>query len=68
MIFPATPSLKNQNKKVIFTRAERFCEHVVDAIRSGEMQAFRNAYRHADVLFIDDERNPTDNRFHSNKW
>ena len=20
------------------------------------------------VLFIDDERNPTDNRFHSNKW
>lgn len=47
-------ALKNQEKKVIYVRAERFCEHVVDAIRSGEMQAFRKAYRHTDVLLIDD--------------
>ncbi|MBJ7449047.1 MAG: chromosomal replication initiator protein DnaA [Parachlamydiales bacterium] len=40
--------------KVVYTRAETFTEHVVGAIRAGEMQAFRKAYRHIDALLIDD--------------
>lgn len=40
--------------RVIYSRAETFTEHVVGAIRSGRMQEFRKAYRHADVLIIDD--------------
>lgn len=46
-------SFKKQDKKVVYVRAERFCEHVVEAIRTGEMQAFRKAYRHTDLLLID---------------
>lgn len=38
----------------LYAKAETFTEHVVSAIRSSEMQAFRKAYRHVDVLLIDD--------------
>ena len=33
---------------------ETFTEHVVNAIRSGNMQNFRTAYRSSDILIIDD--------------
>ncbi len=46
--------LLKQNYKVMFVRSETFTEHVVSAIRSGNMQNFRAAYRHVDVLIIDD--------------
>jgi len=39
---------------VAYVRAETFTEHVVTAIRAGEMSLFRQSYRNADVLFIDD--------------
>jgi chromosomal replication initiator protein len=39
---------------VLYARAETFTEHVVSAIRGSEMQAFRKAYRHVDVLLLDD--------------
>jgi len=39
--------------KPLYVRAETFTEHVVSAIRSSEMGAFRNTYRHVDVLLID---------------
>jgi chromosomal replication initiator protein len=41
-------------KKVIFTRAETFTDHVVAAIRSGEMVKFRQEYRNTDLLIVDD--------------
>ncbi len=40
--------------KALYARAETFTEHVVAAIRSSQMQAFRKAYRNADVLLVDD--------------
>jgi chromosomal replication initiator protein len=43
-----------QKKKVFFVKAETFTEHVVQAIRSGSMQSFRQTYRDIDVLIIDD--------------
>jgi chromosomal replication initiator protein len=41
-------------QKVLFVNAETFTEHVVQAIRLGWMQEFRNAYRKVDLLIIDD--------------
>jgi chromosomal replication initiator protein len=46
--------LQKQGLKVIYVRADTFTEHVVAAIRAGEMSAFRQAYRSADALLVDD--------------
>lgn len=46
--------LKQQGYNFIYSRAETFTEHVVSAIRAGEMSAFRHRYRHIDCLLIDD--------------
>lgn len=40
--------------KPIYCSAETFSEHVVSAIRGGEMSRFREAYRMAGALIIDD--------------
>jgi chromosomal replication initiator protein len=50
----ATASLKQRGVKALFVRAETFTEHVVNAIRTGEMQMFRKTYRSIDLLLIDD--------------
>ena len=47
-------ALRKQNKKVVFARAQTFADHVVSAIRAGEMGIFRESYRNTDVLIIDD--------------
>lgn len=47
-------ALAKQQLNVAYTRAETFTEHVVSAIRAGEMSAFRQEYRNVDVLIIDD--------------
>jgi chromosomal replication initiator protein len=44
----------SQGKKVFFVKAETFTEHVVQAIRLGQMQTFRQVYRDIDMLIIDD--------------
>lgn len=49
-----TLELNKASVKTIFVKAETFTDHVVEAIRAGQMQQFRGAYRHADVLIIDD--------------
>ena len=46
--------LKKLGSSVFFVHAETFTEHVVKAIRSSQMQKFREIYRHQDVLIIDD--------------
>lgn len=47
-------ALKAKGLKVIYARAETFTDHVVAAIRAGEMATFRKAYRSSDVLLLDD--------------
>lgn len=46
--------LRQRGVKVLFSRAQGFTDHVVSAIRAGEMSLFRQAYRNSDVLIIDD--------------
>ena len=46
----AAASLKNKGINALFVRAETFTEHVVNAIRTGEMQSFRKTYRSVDAL------------------
>ena len=46
--------LRSLKLQVIYARAELFTEHVVKAIRQAEMSKFREIYRKADVLIIDD--------------
>lgn len=47
-------ALRAQGKKCLFIRSELFTDHVVSAIRAGEMHRFRQAYRNTDVLLVDD--------------
>jgi chromosomal replication initiator protein len=47
-------SQKLQGKRTLYVRAETFTDHVVAAIRAGEMGNFRGTYRNAEVLIIDD--------------
>ncbi|MGK5593823.1 MAG: chromosomal replication initiator protein DnaA [Parachlamydiaceae bacterium] len=46
--------LRSKGLKVNYVRAETFTEHVVSAIRAGEMALFRQAYRNLDAFIIDD--------------
>lgn len=54
LIMALAQTLTNRGLKVFFVKAETFTSHVVSAIRLGKMQEFRAAYRHVDVLMIDD--------------
>ena len=45
---------RSQGLKTVYVRAETFTDHVVTAIRAGQMSMFRQAYRTADILLIDD--------------
>lgn len=47
-------SFRAKGFKSIYVRAELFTDHVVTAIRAGEMSTFRQAYRNADILLVDD--------------
>ncbi|MGH2613563.1 MAG: DnaA ATPase domain-containing protein [Rhabdochlamydiaceae bacterium] len=46
--------IKQQGKSVFFTKADRFTQHIVAAIRSGAMPVLRELYRKHDVLVIDE--------------
>ncbi|MBS0623881.1 MAG: chromosomal replication initiator protein DnaA [Verrucomicrobia bacterium] len=54
LLMATAHAMRQQGKKVIYARGETFTEHVVQAIRAGEMQTFRKAYRNVDALLIDD--------------
>jgi chromosomal replication initiator protein len=47
-------ALQHHGLRVLYVGADMFTEHVVSAIRAGEMSLFREAYRNSDVLIIDD--------------
>ena len=46
--------LKEMKKNVLFISASTFTSHVIEAIRTAQMQTFRQAYRNLDALIIDD--------------
>lgn len=46
--------MRKSGKEVIYIKADTFTDHVVSAIRSSEMSYFREKYRNADILLIDD--------------
>ncbi len=45
---------QNKKKKVIYTHAETFTDHLVSALRATDMAAFRATYRSCDVLIVED--------------
>lgn len=54
LLMSLTHAFQLQGLRSIYIRAELFTDHVVTAIRAGEMSTFRQAYRKADVLLVDD--------------
>ena len=54
LLVALTQAFCKKGMNALYVRAETFTEHVVSAIRSSEMQGFRKAYRHVDVLLLDD--------------
>lgn len=50
----AVSALKESGGKILYVASDLFTEHLVSAIRSGEMQRFRSFYRNVDALFIED--------------
>ena len=54
LLMAAAAAYRSQGLHVIYARAQSFTDHVVSAIRAGEMSTFRLAYRNSDVLIIDD--------------
>jgi chromosomal replication initiator protein len=54
LLMAATLAYRKAGLNALYVRAETFTDHVVHAIRAGEMSIFRSAYRSADVLIVDD--------------
>ena len=54
LLMSAAAFYRNQGLEVFYIHAETFTDHVVHAIRNGQMQLFRKTYRKLDVLIIDD--------------
>ncbi len=54
LLMALTQAFQQQGLKALYVRAETFTDHVVSAIRSSEMQNFRNHYRNVDLLLFDD--------------
>jgi chromosomal replication initiator protein len=54
LLMSLTQTFRAQGLKSIYIRAETFTDHVVTAIRAGEMSTFRQAYRNTDILLVDD--------------
>lgn len=46
--------LKEKGLRVLYASFATFTEHVVEAIRTGQMQVFRSCYRLVDALVLDD--------------
>lgn len=54
LLMAATAELRKRGLQALYVHANTFTEHVIAAIRAGEMSAFRQAYRTIDILLIDD--------------
>jgi chromosomal replication initiator protein len=54
LLMAAASYLKASGLDVFYIKAETFTDHVVHAIRNGQMGLFRQTYRKLDVLIVDD--------------
>ena len=45
---------QNQNAKVLYVTSEQFTNEVIESIRNGRTEKFREKYRTVDVLMVDD--------------
>jgi chromosomal replication initiator protein len=54
LLMATAHALRARGLTTLYVRAETFTEHVVTAIRAGEMSIFRHTYRNIDVLIVDD--------------
>jgi chromosomal replication initiator protein len=54
LLMATANSLKSRGIHARYCRLDTFTDHVVNAIRMGEMQTFRKHYRNVDVLIVDD--------------
>ncbi len=54
LLMAAAKAFEEKGKKVFFVKAQTFTDHVVSAIRFGALASFRNIYRNAEVLIVDD--------------
>jgi len=46
-------AMQKQNINVLYVKAETFTEHMIKAMRIGQMAEFRKTYRDADMLIVD---------------
>lgn len=54
LLMAVTKIFKEKGLQPLYVCAKTFTDHVINAIRAGEMHRFREAYRNVDVLIIDD--------------
>jgi len=54
LIMSLANALKNRGLNVFYVKAETFTDHVIAAYRSSLIQEFRESYRAADILIVDD--------------
>lgn len=54
LLMATTQELRKKGVNALYVRGETFIDHVVKAIREGQMPLFRQIYRQSDVLLIDD--------------
>lgn len=45
---------ENPNARVVYLTSEKFTNEFIDSVKKGDLEKFRNRYRKADVLLIDD--------------
>lgn len=45
---------RNPNLRVVYIRGEEFTNHLIEAIKNGTTDQFREKYRTADILLVDD--------------
>lgn len=54
LLMAVAHALRQQGINAMYARAQSFTDHVVAAIRAGEMSLFRQTYRSSEVLILDD--------------
>lgn len=54
LLMAVADKLSKDGQNVLYCGAQTFTDHVVAAIRAGEMGVFRESYRNNDVLLVDD--------------
>lgn len=54
LLMSVARAMQERGISAVYCKADTFTEHVIAAIRAGEMRQFRQAYRNAGALLLDD--------------